>query len=141
MTADGYAGDISPKDTFEALKADPKAVLIDVRTVPEWQFVGVPDLATVGKEVLFVEWQTYPAMQVNGGFVKSVAARGIDKDQPLYLLCRSGVRSRAAAIALTAAGYATCYNIATGFEGALDDKAHRGTVGGWKHAGLPWRQQ
>lgn len=141
MTADGYAGDRSPEETFEALKGDGKAVLVDVRTVPEWQFVGVPDLAAIGKDVIFIEWQAYPAMQVNGGFVKSVVARGIGKDQPVYLLCRSGVRSKAAAIALTAAGFETCYNVASGFEGGLDDKAHRGSVGGWKHAGLPWRQQ
>ena len=53
---EGYAGDRSPADTYAALKNEPGAVLVDVRTVPEWQFVGVPDLAPVSKEPLFVEW-------------------------------------------------------------------------------------
>lgn len=138
---EGYAGDRSPADTYNALKTEPGAVLVDVRTVPEWQFVGVPDLAPVSKEALFVEWQAYPEMKVNEGFVAAVEAKGVSKDQPIYLLCRSGVRSKAAAKALTAAGFQACYNILEGFEGNADSDGHRGNVGGWKHAGLPWRQQ
>jgi len=38
------------------------------------------------------------------------------------------------------AGYRACHNVAGGFEGPLDDERHRGAVGGWKAAGLPWRQ-
>ncbi len=139
--SDGYAGDKSPKETFAALQDDPKAVLVDVRTVPEWQFVGTPDLAALSKEALFVEWQAYPEMKINAGFVDAVTAKGVTPDQPVYLLCRSGVRSKAAAKALTAAGFKACYNILEGFEGNADGEGHRGRVGGWKHAGLPWRQQ
>jgi len=139
--SDGYAGDKSPKETFAALQDDPKAVLVDVRTVPEWQFVGTPDLAALSKEALFVEWQAYPEMKINAGFVDAVTAKGVTPDQPVYLLCRSGVRSKAAAKALTAAGFKACYNILEGFEGNADEEGHRGRVGGWKHAGLPWRQQ
>lgn len=138
---EGYAGDRSPADTYAALKNEPGAVLVDVRTVPEWQFVGVPDLAPVSKEPLFVEWQAYPEMKINEGFAAAVAAKGVSQDQPVYLLCRSGVRSKAAAKALTAAGFQACYNILEGFEGNADSDGHRGNVGGWKHAGLPWRQQ
>lgn len=138
---EGYAGDRSPADTYAALKNEPGAVLVDVRTVPEWQFVGVPDLAPVSKEPLFVEWQAYPEMKINEGFAAAVAAKGVSQDQPVYLLCRSGVRSKAAAKALTAAGFQACYNILEGFEGNADGDCHRGNVGGWKHAGLPWRQQ
>jgi rhodanese-related sulfurtransferase len=58
----------------------------------------------------------------------------------MLFLCRSGARSRAAAMALTAAGYTSCYNIAEGFEGNPDAERHRGTTGGWKAAGLPWAQ-
>jgi len=139
--SDGYAGDLSPVETLAALKAEPAAVLVDVRTVPEWQFVGVPDLTGLSGEALFIEWQAYPAMKINDGFVEAVTAKGVSKDQPIYLLCRSGVRSKAAAKALTAAGFQTCYNILEGFEGNADADGHRGKVGGWKHAGLPWRQQ
>jgi rhodanese-related sulfurtransferase len=63
-----------------------------------------------------------------------------DKEAPLLFLCRSGARSAAAAKAMTAAGYSTCLNVADGFEGPLDAQAKRGTAGGWKAAGLPWRQ-
>jgi rhodanese-related sulfurtransferase len=55
-------------------------------------------------------------------------------------LCRSGVRSRAAAIAMTRAGFSRAYNIAGGFEGDLDGERHRGAANGWKAAGLPWKQ-
>lgn len=138
---EGYAGDRSPADTYAALKNEPGAVLVDVRTLPEWQFVGVPDLAPVSKEALFIEWQAYPEMKINEGFAAAVQAKGVSQDQPVYLLCRSGVRSKAAAKALTAAGFQACYNILEGFEGNADSDGHRGNVGGWKHAGLPWRQQ
>lgn len=137
--AEGYAGDLSPAESYRLLERDPTAVLIDVRTRPEWQYVGVPALA--GRETIFLSWQDYPEMKPHADFAAAVAAAGVGRDQPVLLLCRSGVRSRSAAIALTAAGYREAYNVAEGFEGALDDKGHRGKVGGWKKAGLPWRQQ
>ncbi|MDJ0930903.1 rhodanese-like domain-containing protein [Breoghania sp.] len=62
------------------------------------------------------------------------------QDEPIYFLCRSGVRSRAAAIVMTEAGYKNYFNVANSFEGPLDEHCHRGTLGGWKHQGLPWRQ-
>jgi rhodanese-related sulfurtransferase len=55
-------------------------------------------------------------------------------------LCRSGARSRAAAIAMTRAGLERAYNVAGGFEGELDENRHRGLRNGWKAAGLPWKQ-
>lgn len=141
MTDNGYAGDRAPADVYQALKSDPDAVLIDVRTTPEWQFVGVPDLTELNRPALFVEWQSYPEMNINADFVDQVRAQGVGPEQPVYLLCRSGVRSRAAAKALTAAGFTACYNILEGFEGDKDDAGRRGNVGGWRHRGLPWRQQ
>lgn len=141
MTETGYAGDRSPTEVYEALKADPNAVLVDVRTVPEWQFVGVPDLTGLDRAALFVEWQSYPEMNVNTAFVDQVRAQGVTPEQPVYLLCRSGARSKAAAKALTEAGFAACYNVAEGFEGDKDDAGRRGNLGGWRHRGLPWRQQ
>jgi len=66
--------------------------------------------------------------------------RGVSATAPVLFLCRSGARSRAAAIALTEAGQTRCHNIAEGFEGPLDDKRKRGSVGGWKAGGLPWAQ-
>ncbi len=135
-----YAGDVSPTETWTALKDDPTAVLIDVRTPAEWAYVGLPDVASIGKLVLTVAWQTWPDGQQNPAFIAEAQEQGLKLGQPVYLLCRSGVRSLAAAKALTEAGYGPCYNIAGGFEGPLDPARHRGTLAGWKVEGLPWRQ-
>jgi len=126
------------------LAANPKAQLVDVRTNPEWTFVGVPDLSGLGRKAHLVEWQIYPSMAVNPQFTAATAAVlddvAADPDAPVFFLCRSGARSRSAAIAMTNAGYLHAYNIAGGFEGDLDREGHRGRNGGWKAAGLPWRQ-
>jgi rhodanese-related sulfurtransferase len=79
-------------------------------------------------------------MQPNPEFVAALSSALSDKETPLLFLCRSGARSAAAAKAMTAAGYSTCFNVADGFEGPLDAQAKRGAAGGWKAAGLPWRQ-
>ena len=138
--AANYAGDVSPQQAYDAIKRDPGAALVDCRTQPEWSFVGIPDLRDAGKQPVLVEWQAYPAMALNPNFVADAARAGIAKGRPVYFLCRSGVRSRAAAIAMTAAGYGPCYNVAGGFEGNRDTAGHRGTIEGWKASGLPWRQ-
>lgn len=140
MTGDGYAGDIKPKQAWDILQEDPDACLVDVRTEAEWRYVGLPDLAEIDKKTHCVGWQFFPDNTRNERFVEDVSALGIRPDQTVLLICRSGQRSRNAAIALTSAGYKTCYNVAEGFEGDKDGAGHRGTVGGWKVAGLPWGQ-
>lgn len=132
---------VSPTHTWEALKGDPKAQLVDVRTDAEWNFVGVPDLAQAGKQVVLIPWQVYPTMQRNGGFTEDLARAGLSPEDAIYFLCRSGARSLAAAEAAKAAGFAQVYNIADGFEGPLDHDGHRGHAAGWKAEGLPWRQR
>lgn len=134
-----YAGDVQPHDAYAALEADDAAVLVDVRTVAEWSYVGMPDLSPIGKKVLAVEWQRFPDGARNEGFVDELRSAGVTEGTPVYFLCRSGVRSVAAAQAATEAGLGPAYNVAHGFEGPLDDDGHR-AVGGWKVAGLPWRQ-
>lgn len=139
-----YAGDISVDDCWKRLNSDKTSQLVDVRTVPEWNFVGVPVLQSIDKSTLFVEWQRYPDMQVNSDFVGQVIAgleeRGSSAASEVFMLCRSGVRSIAAAEAITAAGYGAVYNVTGGFEGDKDSNGHRGNQNGWKKAGLPWRQ-
>ena len=139
MPLENYAGDVTVQQAWAALEQDKAAVLIDVRTQPEWQFVGVPDLAPLGKEPLLVSWQFYPAMTVNDNFITQLCTQGLDKEQTLYLLCRSGVRSVAASVALCAEGF-QAFNVRDGFEGGLDSQGRRGQSAGWKAAGLPWRQ-
>jgi rhodanese-related sulfurtransferase len=138
------AGDLTLDDAFALLGSDGRAVLVDVRTEPEWQFVGVPDLAALGRTPVFKQWQIYPTMEVPSDFVESLAkelrGRGADEATPVVFLCRSGARSRHAALAMANAGWLHCYNIAEGFEGVLDANRHRGKVNGWQARGLPWKQ-
>ncbi|MEO7070596.1 MAG: rhodanese-like domain-containing protein, partial [Nostocoides sp.] len=134
-----YAGDVTPQETYADLQADPDAVLVDVRTIAEWNYVGLPDLSGIGKRVVTVEWQRYPDGQVNAAFVDQLGEAGIQAGAPLYFLCRSGVRSKAAAAAATDAGLGPAYNVLDGFEGPHDGSSHR-SVAGWKTDGLPWRQ-
>jgi rhodanese-related sulfurtransferase len=136
-----YAGDVSPKQAWEMLAQEPAAILVDVRTQPEWSFVGVPDLGNLGKRTVLLSWQTYPQMAIDPDFVAKLKPQlGVDADAPVLFICRSGARSRSAAQAATAAGFKRCYNVAEGFEGDKDASSHRGQRGGWKAAGLPWVQ-
>jgi rhodanese-related sulfurtransferase len=138
--AAGYAGDVAPTTAWKILSEDKDAILIDCRTRAEWNYVGLPDLETLGKKPALIEWQVFPSMQPNSEFVAALSGALADKEAPLLFICRSGARSAAAAKAMTAAGYSTCLNVADGFEGPLDAQAKRGTAGGWKAVGLPWRQ-
>lgn len=134
-----YAADVSPHDAFAAVVGADRGILIDVRTHAEWSYVGVPVLPEGGEALRLIEWQRYPDGAPNASFVDQLRAEGIVPGRPLYFLCRSGVRSQAAAAAATAAGLGPAYNIIDGFEGALDDSGHR-SVNGWKNSQLPWRQ-
>lgn len=134
-----YAGDVTPEQAWTALRDEPGAVLVDVRTRAEWSYVGLPDLGAIGKEPVLLEWQTYPDGRVNERFTAELEAAGVAKDAPVYFLCRSGVRSVSAATTATAHGWSRSHNILHGFEGPHDEERHR-TVAGWKVAGLPWVQ-
>ncbi|WP_088288716.1 rhodanese-like domain-containing protein [Kineosporia sp. A_224] len=134
-----YAGDLSPTDAYRRV-ADGDAVLVDVRTAAEWSYVGVPDLSGIGRELVRIEWVSFPDGARNPAFLEQLEAEGVGQDTHVLFLCRSGVRSVAAAEAATAAGWANAYNITDGFEGPTDAAGHRGTSAGWKAAGLPWRQ-
>lgn len=133
-----FLGDVSPAQTWRDLRDHAEAVLVDVRTHPEWVYVGGPDLTVLDKPLARVEWLTFPTMEHNPRFLEELRAQGVTPDQTVYLICRSGVRSRQAAELLALHGYAT-YNVADGFEGQIDAAGHRG-VGGWRAEGLPWRQ-
>ncbi len=147
----GYAGDLSPKEAWELLRREQAAVLVDCRSQAEWSFVGTPDLSAAGKRPVLVEWQSFsagtpesggkPRMVANGGFAQDLERAGVPKDAAVVFLCRSGGRSRSAAIAMTQAGWQRCYNLSGGFEGAHDAARHRGTAEGWKADGLPWVQE
>jgi rhodanese-related sulfurtransferase len=139
-----YAGNIDAREAWALLKSEPQAQLVDVRTAAEWSFVGVPDLSSLGRAAITVEWQTFPSMSRNPQFEQTVTeklkASGASDSTPVLFICRSGARSQAAAVAMTAAGFKKCFNVASGFEGDLDAAKHRGQTNGWKRDGLPWVQ-
>ena len=131
---------IFSKECFENLSNEKDAYLIDVRTQAEWQFVGVPDLSLITKEVIFVTWQIYPKMNENKNFEKQILDIGIKKNNQLYLICRSGQRSYNAAKLLFDNGFINCFNLSDGFEGDLNQHKKRSLINGWKYNNLPWKQ-
>jgi rhodanese-related sulfurtransferase len=140
--AHSYAGDISPLEAWKLLSDNPSAVLVDVRTDAEWRFVGVPDLSSLGREVLFLEWNSSDGRR-NEKFAEQlreqVAPSQGDAERPVLFLCRSGNRSIGAAEVATELGITPAYNVLDGFEGQLDANGHRGE-NGWRAIGLPWKQ-
>ena len=144
VTDKSRVDEVSVDEVWKRLSADETAQLIDVRTRAEWTYVGIPDLSGLKKETLLVEWQSYPTNQPDPDFAgkldAALAARGVAKDSNLYFICRSGARSMSAARAMADRGYTACHNVRDGFEGPLSPDRHRGVVGGWKHATLPWSQ-
>lgn len=134
-----YAGDITPEEAWKILSDNPDAVLVDCRTDAEWKFVGVPDLSGLGRNAVFIEWNSVDGTR-NTNFVADLVAAGIEPaERPVIFLCRSGNRSIGAAEAATAAGIGPSYNVLDGFEGNLDEHRHRGRTG-WRALGLPWVQ-
>jgi rhodanese-related sulfurtransferase len=132
------------EETWARLSRDAGSALVDVRTSAEWAFVGLPDLSSIGKRPVLVEWLDFPDNRLNQGFVAQLTDAltdiGANKHTELFFLCRSGGRSLSAARAMAAVGYSRCRNVADGFEGPLDPNRHRGGLGGWKAKELPWMQ-
>jgi rhodanese-related sulfurtransferase len=126
-----YAGALLPAEAHELLKSG--ARLVDVRTKPEVLYVGrVPGS-------VFIEWQTYPGNVANPDFLAQLRET-VEPGETLMFLCRSGHRSHDAAAAAAEAGWVDAYNVLEGFEGPKDPQQHRGELGGWRKAGLPWVQ-
>ena len=107
------------------------------RTDAEWNFVGLPDLSPVGKQVVPIQWQVYPTMAHNAAFADQLKEAGFTAEHRIYFICRSGQRSFAAAQAAQAAGFPHAYNVADGFEGGVDAAGHRGAATGWKAKACP----
>jgi len=140
---------VTPPQAFSALRDGPDTVLVDVRSAPEWTFVGLPDLSSIAAAPWRIEWAAWPEMRPDPARFAAALARAVEAapvpPRRLLFLCRSGVRSRAAAewVADWAAARGpaiACININEGFEGDKDAHGHRGTANGWKARGLPWTQ-
>jgi rhodanese-related sulfurtransferase len=129
--ADGYAGDVTPEQAARWM-ASGEAVLVDVRSDAEREWVGyVPGAVALA-------WKQWPGMAMNPAFDEGLRA-AVPTGGKAVLLCRSGVRSIAAAKRATELGI-EAYNILEGFEGNPDADGHRGRTGGWRFRGLPWKQ-
>jgi rhodanese-related sulfurtransferase len=125
---------LAPQQAYDALQADANALLIDCRTEAEFYYVGHPT------DAVNIEWNTEPDFELNPHFSDEVLKMAGRKDRPIILICRSGKRSLDAGLALEQHGFTNVRNVLEGFEGELDKEHHRGTLGGWRKAGLPWRQ-
>lgn len=126
-----YAGEVTPEEAYQLQQAG--VPVVDVRYPFEHEYVGRPPSA------IPIPWRTAPDGPLNSGFVKALA-KVVQKHEPVLLLCRSGVRSHAAAAHASAHGFSGAYNIIGGFEGDLDHQQHRSTISGWRVARLPWVQ-
>jgi len=128
---------LGPKEAYKLLQEHPNAVLIDVRSHMEYLFVGHPAGA------IHIPWIDEPDWKQNPHFltqVRQTMLGGAFGAAPVVLICRSGVRSLEAGKALIEAGVKDVYNVAEGFEGQMDEKHHRSSLGGWRYHGLPWEQ-
>ena len=127
-----YAGALTPQEAYEVWQLAPGAKLVDVRTHAEWDWVGrIPG-------AIEIEWMSYPDNRPNSHFLSQLKQQ-VDREALLMFICRSGARSHNAAALAGQEMQADCYNVLEGFEGDKDAHAQRGKIGGWRHAGLPWR--
>ena len=132
---------ISSKQCFERLSEESSSYLVDVRTKPEWLFVGLPDLQSLNKQTICVSWHMYPEMEINENFKSEILESGINKQDTIFLICRSGNRSCDAAEFLASRGFTNCFNVIDGFEGQNDLNYQRSAINGWKYYKLPWKQR
>ena len=131
QVAEGYAGNVSPQLAYRWWQAG-HAIVVDIRTDAEREWVGfVPG-------ALGLPWKQWPGMAINPAFDEGLQA-ALPSGTKALMLCRSGVRSIAAARRASELGL-EAYNILEGFEGDCDARGHRGALGGWRRCGLPWKQ-
>lgn len=134
--------ELAPEQAFQALKTEPSAAMVDVRTNAEWTATGFPDVSNTGKQLWPIEWIRLPDMAPNPNFVEELLGHaGGELPERLFFICKSGIRSmvaahRVAQHAQTMDRSVHCTNVAEGYEG----DRHYGQPNGWIARGLPWRQ-
>lgn len=95
---------IDVETAYENLSADPEAQLVDVREPEEWESTGVP----------------LRALLIPLGQIEERAPAELAKDKPVYVICRTGNRSRTASESLVRLGFVEVYNIEGGIRAWLD---------------------
>jgi rhodanese-related sulfurtransferase len=134
---------LNPRQAYDYLLAHPDALFVDCRSEAEYFLVGHPLVDRPGQEPLRphnICWADELKLEVNTGFVGDVDRVAGTRSRPVVIICRSGRRSVSAGEALEAAGYRDVFNVLEGFEGPLDERFRRGSISGWRLAGLPWEQ-
>jgi len=140
--ADVRVDSLTPKQAYELLQEEPRAVLVDVRSHMEYLFIGHPAGA------INIPWIDEPDWKINPHFAREVrrlllggaVTHANVESAPVVLICRSGKRSLDAGELLMREGFTRVYNVLEGFEGDLDDHHHRSSLGGWRYHNLPWEQ-
>ena len=131
---------LTPPQAYEILQQNPAALLIDIRTLMEYQFVGHP------LDAIHIPWKEVPGWIENESFISEIqhlvdeARQKQAPEIPIILMCRSGTRTIPAGNKLIELGFTDVYHIDEGFEGDLDDEGHRGNINGWRFHKLPWKQ-
>lgn len=131
---------LTPVEAHDILQKNTAALLIDIRTMMEYQFVGHP------LDAIHIPWKEVPGWVENEQFISDIqqlvddAKQNATTDVPIILMCRSGTRTIPAGNKLLESGFTDVYHIEEGFEGDLDDDGHRGNINGWRFHNLPWKQ-
>ncbi len=113
------------------LETNPNSVVLDVRTEEEWNGVGKPDAESLNSKTFFISLLLGLDRKKNENFTQDFLQKKISKKDNILIICRSGVRSMAAAKLLQQEGYKNLVNISDGFEG------NPATGDGWKKSNLP----
>jgi rhodanese-related sulfurtransferase len=133
---------IGCQEAWQIMQAEPRAYLVDIRSSMEYLFIGHPLSAINIPWIDEPEWKVNPhfATEVRKLLLGGAIEHGEIHSAPILLICRSGKRSVEAGELLIREGFMNVYNVDEGFEGELDEKHHRSTLGGWRYHGLPWEQ-
>ncbi len=119
-------------DSFNLLTKEEKLILVDVRTVEEFNSSGIVDSSQFKNETILLPWRLLPDMRINSSFITDLNEAllnkfGDDFEIKIIFACKAGARSFEAAQNFALLGYKNCYNMIGGCEA-------------WKTSGLPWKK-
>ncbi len=149
---DHPGNDVTPTEAMQMVLKDEKhTFIVDVRTRPEYNFVGhpsgayhVPSKFWTGEMIEKKGKKSYKLVD-NPDFSKDLLARFNPETDTLIFMCRSGKRSCQSADKALKSGFKPdkIFNMLGGFEGdkvQCKMSAFNGQrkLGGWHNEGLPW---
>ena len=105
---------IKATDAFDFLSKKDNSHLIDTRSDIEWKSTGIPDLSSINKETILINWG--PVLdQIFFEQYKNFLLTSFTKNDNLLFICRSGSRSLMAAQFAIKFGFENSFNIFEGF--------------------------